>query len=269
MSYSYTASMVRQLELVNTLAAEGHTDFTFQDALEVLGMSPTATANMLQRLTQNGLVDRVIRGHYTIRPLGSLGTSTVSEDIALAVGAAFEERLHRIAYRSALSELGLLTHPVRTLFVACEQQVRFTRLSGRPLRVIIERPQTIHNEADAVKKSWRSTLERALFECAMRLDLAGGVEGLAEALTNGASEVDARRITKLAKDFGARGSAAERRLASLASALKLPLTLNPVVDKQQKIIRLDPRDQGDSWIDPVFKVAWSTPVKEIQAVTGN
>jgi predicted transcriptional regulator of viral defense system len=261
--------MTRQLALVNTLVAEGRPDFTFREAQSLLSASPSATANALHGLTQKGLVDRVARGRYAVRPIGSLGTSAISEDLALAVAAAFEGRLHRIAYRSALSELGLLTHPVRTVFVACEEQVRFSKVSGRPLRVAIERPQTIHVEADAVERSWRSTLERALFECAMRIDLAGGAERLAEALAKGAREADADRITKLACDFGPRGSAAVRRLASLARALDLPLPLDPKVGKQQGVIRLDPRDERDVWIDTSFKVAWNVSIEEIQAVVGN
>jgi predicted transcriptional regulator of viral defense system len=261
--------MTRQLELVNTLVAEGRSEFSFQDALGVTGTSPTATANALHRLTQKGLVDRIVRGHYAVRPLGSLGTSAVSEDLALAVGAAFEGRLHRIAYRSALSELGLLAHPVRTVFVACEQQVGFSKASGRPLRVVIERPTTIHIEADVIGHSWRSTLERALLECAMRVDLAGGVERLAEALARGAREADFDRIAKLANDFGARGSAAERRLASLARVLDLPLTPNPHVDKRQPVIRLDPRDERDVWTDSTFKVNWNVSAEELRSVIGN
>jgi predicted transcriptional regulator of viral defense system len=261
--------MTRQLDLVNTLVADGRTDFSFQDAVGATGASVTATANTLHRLRQEGLVDRVTRGRYAIRPLGSLGTSAASEDLALAVGAAFDGRLHRIAYRSALSDLGLLAHPVRTVFVACEQQIKFSKVSGRPLRVVIERPQTIHLGAEVVERSWRSTVDRALFECAMRVDLAGGVEHLTEALANGARNADEKRIATLAKSFGGRGSAAVRRLASLTHALDLPLALNPEVSKSQPMIRLDPRDPRDVWIDSVLKVAWSVSVEELRAVIGN
>src|ERR1022692_2694831 len=116
---AWEAAMIRQMELVNTLVAEGREAFTFEDARAVLGASAPATANALHRLTENGLVDRLSRGRYAIRPLGSLGTSAATDNLSLAVGAAFEGREHRIAYLSALSELGLLTHPVRTVFVAC------------------------------------------------------------------------------------------------------------------------------------------------------
>ncbi len=170
--------MTRQLQLINTLVGDGRSEFTFEQAKEALGGSPSATANALRRLVDKGLVDRVVRGRYAIRPLGSLGTSAGTEDLGLAVGAAFEGREHRIAYMSALGDLGALVHPVRKLYVACTAQVHFSTVSRRPLRVVLERPDTIHLEAEAVGRSWRSTLERALFESALRVDLVG-VERLA------------------------------------------------------------------------------------------
>jgi hypothetical protein len=41
------------------------------------------------------------------------------------------------------------------------------------------------------------------------------------------------------------------------------------VGKQQGVIRLDPRDERDVWIDTSFKVAWNVSIEEIQAVVGN
>lgn len=261
--------MTNQLELVNNLVADGRAEFTFRDAVEKLGASPASTANALHRLTKNGLIDRVSRGHYAVRPLGSLGTSTVTDNLPQAVGVAFGKRPHRIAYRSALSELGLLTHPVRSVFVACIQQVRFPTVSGWPLRAVIERPETIHLEADHVEHSWRSTVDRAMLECAMRIDLAGGVEKLAEALANGSREANPARIHQLAIALGARGFAGERRLASLAASLELPLALNPPPHMQRRRILLDPRDEQIVWIDKTFNVIWNIPVNELRAVIEN
>jgi predicted transcriptional regulator of viral defense system len=261
--------MVRQLELIDTFLAAGQEEFTFEDAKAALGRSPAATANALRQLNEKGLVDRLTRGHYAIRPLGSLGTSTVTDNLPLAIGATFEGREHRIAYLSALSEIGLLSHPVRTVFVACTQQVRIGTISRRPLRVIVERPETIHLEAEAIGRTWRSSLERSIFESALRVDLAGGVERLAEAVARAAPEADAARIVRLAGAFGPKGLAAERRLGSLALALDLPLRLEPKVAPRQPVIRLDPREDHIEWIDDTFRVAWHTTVNELRAVIDN
>jgi predicted transcriptional regulator of viral defense system len=149
------------------------------------------------------------------------------------------------------------------------QQVRFRAVSHRRLRVVIERAETIHLEAEPVGLSWRSSLERALFECALRVDLAGSTERLAEALANGAPEADPARLARLARAFGGRGLAAERRLASLAQALALPLRLEPKMVPRQPVIRLDPGDDHVEWVDGTFRVAWNTTPDELRAVVGN
>src|SRR5579862_7516831 len=102
--------MANQLELIDALVAEGREEFTFEDARAVLKVSPSATANTLRRLRNKGILDMVTRGHYAIRPFGSLGTAIAAESLSVAVGLAFSGREHRIAYLSAFGELGLLTH---------------------------------------------------------------------------------------------------------------------------------------------------------------
>jgi hypothetical protein len=115
-------------------------------------------------------------------------------------------------------------------------------------------------------RSWRSTLERALFESALRVDLAGSVERLAEALSAGANDADPARIERLALSFGARGAAAARRLASLAGALDLPLSLEPRRFPRQSTIRLDPREERIEWCDDRYRVAWNTSVDSLRSI---
>jgi predicted transcriptional regulator of viral defense system len=107
----------------------------------------------LRRLQDNGLVDRLGRGRYAIRPLGSLHTSATTDDLSFAVGTTFGDRDHRIAYLSALADLGLLSDPVRPITVACTTQVRVPAIGRRPLRVVIERAETIHLEAEPLGHS--------------------------------------------------------------------------------------------------------------------
>ena len=256
--------MIRQFDLINTLVAQGKSQFSFRDALEVSGTSASSTGNALGRLRSQGLIDRVVQGHYIVRPFGSLGTRAVSEDLATAVGIAFEGRRHRIAYRSALAELGFLQHPVRTVVVASDGQARFQEIDGRPLRVVIERPKLIEFETETVGRSRRSSANRALFECAMRVDLAGGVTRLAEALVSAASDLDPAVIESLGATFGARGSAAIRRLSSLALALGLDLRF-PSATNGRSTIRLDPRDPETLWLDDTVKVIWGTTADELRA----
>lgn len=260
--------MIRQLELIDNLVAQGRRQFTFEEAVQALNVSPSAAANALRRLQEKGLVDRLTKGVYAIRPLGSLGTSTATDDLPLAVGAAFRGIDHRIAYATALSEHGLLSHPVRTIYLACTRQVRIEKVSRRPLQVVIERKKTIHLGAEQVGLSWLSSVERALFESALRLDLVGGPEQLAEALASTAEDVDPTRIHRLTAAFGARGRAAERRLASLSYALQLPLDLETKLEPRRPIIKLDPSDDRRKWVDERYRVAWNVDVEELRSVVG-
>jgi predicted transcriptional regulator of viral defense system len=98
---------------------------------------------MLSRLVTHGLVDRVARGRYAIRPIGALGTRAASEDVALAVAAAFGRRPHRIAYRSALDHHGLIDHPSREIIVALDRSTSTKHVSGRRLRTVLESPHRI------------------------------------------------------------------------------------------------------------------------------
>jgi predicted transcriptional regulator of viral defense system len=193
----------------------------------------------------------------------------VTDDLPLAVGAAFRGLDHRIGYLTALSEHGLLSHPVRTIYVACTRQVRVQKVSRRPLHVVIEKPTTIHLSAEKIGLSWRSTVERALLECALRLDLVGSVELLAEALTQAADDVRPSRIHRLATAFGPKGRAAERRLASLSQALELPLNLDPRLAPRRPFIRLDPSDNRQAWLDQRYRVAWNLDVDELRSVVGS
>jgi predicted transcriptional regulator of viral defense system len=214
-------------------------------------------------------VDHVGHGRYVIRPIGSLHTPAALDDLPLAVGAAFSGRPHRIAYASAMSEYGLLSHPVRTVMVSCTRQVKQRSLGGRPLRVIIEKNTTIHVEAERVRTSWRSTLDRALFESALRVDLIGGSERLAEALVNGAAELHPDRIALLADLFGPWGHGALRRLHSLADVLGVTIGPAPEVPRAKSVIQLDSRDDHVAWIDKKFRVAWNVTPDELQAVVGD
>jgi predicted transcriptional regulator of viral defense system len=73
----------------------------------------------------------------------------------------------------------------------------------------------------------------------------------------------------LAKVFGPRGLAAERRLASLAQVLDLPLQLAPTVGRRESIVRLDPSDDEAARVDDTSRVAWNISADELRAVAGN
>ena len=255
------------LRLADQFAADGQLTFTFEDAVERTGLSRPATANLLRRMASNGLVDKVRRGHYVTRQLGVLGTAAAAEDIALAVSAAFSGQVHRIAYRSALYEHGLITHPSRNIQVAAARRTRITTLSGRPLRVVTEPIHMIGVGATPLGPSMVSDLERALLDAAARPDNVGGPAVLAEALVASGRRARPERLQYYAERLSL--TAALRRLGSLSDRLEvsgLAGQLEPILAPKGDI-DLEPRDSGPTcWRDAVWRVRWSQLPSELANV---
>jgi predicted transcriptional regulator of viral defense system len=253
------------LKVLDDKLATGDARLTTRELQEQLGISPQSASNLLARWREAGLVDQVARGHYAIRQLGLLGTRAASEDIALAVGAFFAGEPHRIGYRSALDCHGLLTHPARTIQVACPRRITAKQLSGRALQTILEPQGTVVIGAeDAGHGAFVSGIERSLLDAAMRLDLVGGVNVLAEALS--AADVDPEVLSDLARDLGA--TTALRRIGSLADQLRLPgleERLEPAATPARSI-QLDPRSPTASdhvFRDRRWRVVWPTPPRQL------
>ena len=251
----------RSLQMLDRLVAAGRETFTSAEAGEILDLSPQATSNLLTRLVNQGLVDRVTRGHYVIRPIGRLGTSAAAEETALAVAAVFSGRPHRIGYRSALAHHGLLVRPTRIIQVACSDLVRISHLSGRPLQVINERSSIVDVGAvDAGHGARVSNVERALIDGARRVDLVGGLDVLSESLEMAAGNLDVQLIRDSAGKLDA--SAALRRLASVARVLDLDDLADQLVDNVElgaSQLRADPTVKNPTqWTDPATGVVWSS-----------
>jgi len=244
------------LKLLDELVAEGQHQFTARQASARTARSPTSTSNLLRRLLQEGLVDRVRHGRYAIRPLGSLGTTVATESVLLAVAAGFSEAAHRVAYRSALDYRELLVHPSRSIQVALTRPTRSETLSGRPLITVLEPEATLWIGAERHGDAYVSDLERALLDAAARPELVGGIAILAEALSAAASQVDPERLRAYADRL--RWGAAFRRIGSLADALALgglAGKLTPLVAPTSDI-DLEPGRHESAWRDSKWRVRW-------------
>lgn len=255
----------RHIELLDELAEQGKETFTTRDVEELGQLSPQAASNLLTRLVRQGFVDRVARGRYVMRPFGALGTRAAAEDIALAVGAVFAGKPHRIAYRSALDWHGLLEHPSRQIIVAVEKRPALQQLSGRPLRVVVERAdRVVIGATDAGHGARVSSVERALIECAARPSLAGGIQVVATALARARANPEA--LEEVARALGAR--TALHRLGSIADTLRL----RPFADRLAPLssigrpVPLDPElaDEAAGWRDDKWGVDWPFPAEELE-----
>jgi predicted transcriptional regulator of viral defense system len=250
--------MIRPLDIINQLAMKSDV-FLFDEFAAVHGGSPSAASNALRRLVDAGVVERVARGAYVIRPIGRMGTRAVTEDIALAVGARFGRMPHRIAYRTALDFHGLLTRPTRKIQMATESPLSITDLGGRPFHAICESASTIDVGTMSAGRGARvSDIERSLLDGARRVDLVGGVSTVADALSRlSAGDYDPGVIVRYADTLDLAG--ALRRLGSIAKTTGRHELVDAALRfrHHRHLIPADPRrSTGTVWVDPDFKVAW-------------
>jgi predicted transcriptional regulator of viral defense system len=246
------------LQLLDDLAAEERSYITTAELRDRFVISEQSASNVLTRLVNAGFLDRVTRGVFASRPLGQLGTRAASEDITLAVGAAFSREPHRLAFRSALDHHDLLAHPTRTVQVALPRRVKLSELSGRRLQPIHEPVETVGIATEDAGHGARvSTVERALIESASRPALVGGWATLAGALTQ--ATADPEKLASVADALNA--GPALRRLGSLAEIHNLEdiLVSLPLPKPDARLVPLDPQAPLDEpWIDARWRVRWPT-----------
>jgi len=255
------------LQLADDLVAEGKTTFTFEEARKLLDKSSTATANTLSRMVSTGLVDRVRHGRYAIRQLGVLGTPAAAEDVTLAVGAAFAGIPHRIAYRTALDEHDVITHPSRTIQLASSSRVRAGLLSSRPLQVIWESPNSVGVGAVEAGPAQVSDLERTILDAAKRPDLVGGTTVLAEALVSAGCNLDIVKLTEYAKLLYC--GRAIRRIGSISDTMEitgLSGKLRPLKPISSDLNLERGSSASCAWRDSRWRVRWPWTPDEILSV---
>lgn len=255
------------LKLLDEFVSEGVIQFTSAEAAVRLGRSAAATGNLLGRLVRDGLLDRVRRGHYAIRQLGTLGTTAAAESVLLSVAAGFRDVRHRVAYRTALDQLDLLAHPSRSIQVALAKPTRSESLSGRRLIVVQEPELAINVGARQQDGVLISDLERSLLDAAARPELVGGIAVLAEALGVASSKgVDAEKLTDYARTLS--WGPALRRIGSLVDTLHiagLAGRLAPLT-KPSSDIDLEPGQEKTFYRDTKWWVRWDQAPSQLQNV---
>jgi predicted transcriptional regulator of viral defense system len=250
---------MQPLDIINKLAQRSET-FTFADFATIHGGPSPAAANALRGLVRKGIVDRVSRGAYVIRPIGRLGTAAGTEDIALVVGARFADGPHRIAYSTALDIHGLLTRPLNNIQLATVGLVEMAGLGGRPFHSIVEAAVTIHIGAiDAGHNARVSDIERSMIDAARRIGLVGGVSVLGDALSRLApNDYNPDLVVDYASKLQAPGPL--RRLGSIARATghNALADATAAARRHRHRIGVDPRVSTEpGWVDPEFKVVWA------------
>lgn len=252
-----TMGRSKGLALIDEAVAEGREFIDPSWVIERADVSKQAANDLLFRLVRAGLLERVSRGKYAIRPPGVLGVPVAAEDVGVAVAAVFEGIPHRLAYRSALDHYGLLTRPIRTVQVASAGRIKQSEISDRPLQVILESKRTVLiGTAPLGHGSHVSSIERAILEAATRPNLGGGVETVVEALSL-APPIKASRIWSLANQLNARRGV--RRLGSLLDQLgRSEMAQSLYRPGFRHPIKLEPTGETEvQFVDEKWRVLWN------------
>ena len=184
--------------------------------------------------------------------------SDAARDLVKAVTFALEGIPHRIAYRSALDYLGLLSPPARTVHVATAGSVGFALLGRRPLRTILENETDLAVGADPVDRTFVSDPERAILDAASRPDLIGHATALAVAIAAVAPSLDIDRMVDYASRLPV--DAGVRRIGSIAGQLgfsRITKELLPPPELGASVV-LDPKGPMKTvWYDERLGVHWN------------
>jgi predicted transcriptional regulator of viral defense system len=145
--------------------------------------------------------------------------------------------------------------------VACPREVTVKQLSGRRLQTVIESGASLLVGAEeAGHGALLSGVERSLLDGGARMDLIGGANVLAEALS--AAQPDPAALQRLAQEIGA--AAALRRIGSLADQLpvaSLADQLRPLAPFASDI-PLEPRNPAGgerAFRDRRWRLVWAEP----------
>ncbi len=151
--------------------------FTTTEAVEVTGQSSAQVVKQLSYLRQNGYLEQVRRGVYTVVPLEARGDPPPPNPYLVASKLA---RPYLLSYHTGLELHGVAQSVFYTVYVAAPKRFRTFTHRGVKYQAVratseeVERAATeLSVEDQRVKVASR---EWTVAHCALRLDLAGGFE---------------------------------------------------------------------------------------------
>ena len=236
------------LELVDGLAAEGRAAVTTSEVRSRLSLSHKVlrTCSHALKATASSSVFQGASTSFT-RSANVACPAATADRLDEAVAIAANGRVHRICYRSALHEHGLLSRPGRGIQLAVDRRLRIAGIGERELEATIERVEHIH-----IGRERRPIMDldqgRALLDAAQQPRRVGGIAVVADALWT--SDTNAADIASLAMELNL--SVGLRRLASLNKQLELrrldDLTLSTATHRRAPLDPDDPRTEGGTTV---------------------
>jgi predicted transcriptional regulator of viral defense system len=204
------------------LARNGDT-FTFEDALQITGLSRASLKKLLYRLERGGWIERVQKGKYMIIPLGSgKGRFTLHEFV---IGSLLADP-YCISYWSALHFHGMTEQLPGTVYVQTtqkkkDQQPTVFGVDYQIVRVMTEKMFGIRKVRIEETSVNITDKEKTVADCLDKPQYCGGVVEVAKALRY--TDLDLGTLCTYAQSIGNTGVV--RRLGYLSDLLGIELDL--------------------------------------------
>ncbi len=207
--------------LLTSLAEQGRSIFTFEEAAATLGKKNGSLRQLLSSLVKKGWIRRLEKGKYLILPLESGLASRWTEHEFVIASHLIEP--YYIDFWSALNFYGYTERIPPVVFVATTiKRKKAVEISGVAYRfVCLSRRKFFGWQTTTIfeQKVNIATKEKAVADCLDLPQYAGGVVEVAKALKYGEKEMDLVRVTEHAIRMG--NGAILKRLGFLLDTLTL------------------------------------------------
>lgn len=220
---------------------QGVSVFTLADARGVLGLSPSAAADVLYRLRQKGRVVGVRKGSYLLVPARAGLEAAWSENAFLVVDALLEE-VYCVGFWAALNYWGLTGQIPRVVHVVAAKRRRNFEFGEYRVRFVSLKPEKIFGYVREPLEGGGfavSNREKTILDCLAMPEYCGGVGEVARALSEGADALRWSVLEEYTRRLGI--DAVRRRLGYLLDSVE---TTNPLTSRWRGSFR------GFRWLDP-------------------
>jgi predicted transcriptional regulator of viral defense system len=247
MARNITSLGSKEGEFLTTFSGSGRNVFNFGEASGFWGSSLNART-AIHRLVQKGWLAQIEKGKYLIIPFEAGNERHWSEDPYIIAGHLVKPAA--VAYWSAIRHWNWTEQIPRIIYV----QTTKRKNNPRPVVFGVKYEFVTVNERKFFGniKEWRggkpmlvTDREKTLLDCADDFDRAGGIEELAKAVRNSASEISWDKLGVYARQFP--NAAVRKRLGYLFETLVPNLTEQARAvlehwrkDKSSGIARLQP-----------------------------
>jgi predicted transcriptional regulator of viral defense system len=189
-------------DLINTIAAKGHSSFSYQDIEKQIKSSPLAIKAALRRLQKKGEIAMPYKGFYIIIPpeyrsLGSLPAEQFISDLMNYLG-----EVYYVGLLSAAEYHGAAHQRSQTFQVVVAKSRRPIRCGKVRIDFIFRKntakiPTQNRNTPTGVIKI--STPEATAFDLIGYAKRCGGINNIATVLVELAEKIDSKRLVTAAK----------------------------------------------------------------------